>query len=75
MHLATALGVPVVAIFGLTDPDLTGPLGGANHVICGAPPPQRTRDVPRKSQEATAALRRITPEQVLSEVCDILEGS
>ena len=27
MHLATLLGIPVVAIFGSTEPSLTGPLG------------------------------------------------
>jgi len=32
MHLASLLGVPVVAIFGSTEPSLTGPLG-ANNVI------------------------------------------
>jgi lipopolysaccharide heptosyltransferase II len=32
MHLATLLGVPVVAIFGSTEPRLTGPLG-ARHTI------------------------------------------
>jgi lipopolysaccharide heptosyltransferase II len=33
MHLATLLGVPVVAIFGSTEPRLTGPLGNARHII------------------------------------------
>jgi heptosyltransferase-2 len=33
MHLATILGVPVVAVFGSTEPSLTGPLGSARHVI------------------------------------------
>lgn len=33
MHLATILGVPVVAIFGSTEPRLTGPLGAGGHVI------------------------------------------
>ena len=33
MHLATMLGVPVVAIFGSTEPCLTGPLGNAHDVI------------------------------------------
>jgi heptosyltransferase-2 len=33
MHLATILGVPVVAVFGSTEPNLTGPLGNASHVI------------------------------------------
>ena len=32
MHLAALLGVPVVAIFGSTEPRLTGPLGGG-HII------------------------------------------
>jgi heptosyltransferase-2 len=32
MHLAALLGVPVVAIFGSTEPRLTGPLG-EDHVI------------------------------------------
>jgi lipopolysaccharide heptosyltransferase II len=33
MHLATILGVPVVAVFGSTEPRLTGPLGSDHHVI------------------------------------------
>jgi heptosyltransferase-2 len=32
MHLAASLGIPVVAIFGSTEPDLTGPLG-TGHVV------------------------------------------
>jgi ADP-heptose:LPS heptosyltransferase len=32
MHLAALLGVPAVAIFGSTEPSLTGPLGNA-HII------------------------------------------
>lgn len=32
MHIAAALGVPVVAIFGSTDPVKTGPMGD-NHII------------------------------------------
>ncbi|MDQ6622572.1 MAG: lipopolysaccharide heptosyltransferase II, partial [Verrucomicrobiota bacterium] len=33
MHLATMLGVPVVAIFGSTEDRLTGPLGAGNIVV------------------------------------------
>jgi heptosyltransferase-2 len=33
MHLAAALGVPTVAIFGSTDPDLTAPLGGGHRIV------------------------------------------
>jgi lipopolysaccharide heptosyltransferase II len=33
MHLATLLGVPVVAVFGSTEPSLTGPLGTKNRIV------------------------------------------
>lgn len=33
MHLAAALGVPTVAIFGSTDPTLTAPLGEGHEVV------------------------------------------
>jgi len=33
MHLAAALGVPTVAIFGSTEPALTAPLGAGHRVI------------------------------------------
>lgn len=33
MHLATLLGVPVVAVFGSTEPSLTGPLGRRSVVL------------------------------------------
>jgi len=33
MHLAAFLGVPTVAIFGSTEPDLTSPLGDFHHVL------------------------------------------
>ncbi len=33
MHLATLLGVPAVAVFGSTEPALTGPLGSGHAVV------------------------------------------
>jgi len=33
MHLASLLGVPVVAIFGSTEPRLTGPLGTGDSIL------------------------------------------
>ena len=33
MHLAAALGVPTVSIFGSTEPVLTGPLGEHHHLV------------------------------------------
>ena len=33
MHLAAHLGVPVVALFGSTEPRLTGPLGPGHRIL------------------------------------------
>ena len=33
MHIAAALNIPVVAIFGSTDPEKTGPMGDGNIII------------------------------------------
>ncbi|MDZ4742293.1 MAG: lipopolysaccharide heptosyltransferase II [Verrucomicrobiota bacterium] len=33
MHLSSALGIPTIAIFGSTDPVLTGPIGPKNKII------------------------------------------
>ncbi len=45
MHIAAALGTPVVALFGPTDPRLTGPYGNGHIVI-------------RKDMECSPCLRR-----------------
>jgi heptosyltransferase III len=37
-HLAAAVGTPVVAIFGPTDPAVWRPLGERVRVLCGSPP-------------------------------------
>ena len=48
MHLASALGVPCVALFGPTDPRRTGPLGSGHRVLHDPPAcsPCRYRDCP-----------------------------
>jgi len=38
MHISAALGVPTVAIFGSTDPSLTGPLGADVRVVSNGSP-------------------------------------
>ena len=70
MHLATAVDVPVVAVFGLTDPARTGPLGRARVI---APPGVRvSRAIPRHSPEAARALASITPERVAAALIEVL---
>jgi ADP-heptose:LPS heptosyltransferase len=71
MHLAAAVGTPVVAVFGLTDPHRTGPLGEGHRLI--APEGVRgRRDVPRASRAAAARLRAIEPERVVRAVEEVL---
>lgn len=62
MHLAAALGRPVVAVFGSTDPRVTGPLGPAVRVVTDEGP--RSRAIDRADPEAEKRLAAILPEQV-----------
>lgn len=71
MHLATAVGTRVVVVYGLTDPDKTGPLG-AGHRVIRVEGVSASRDIGRDSPEAREALRSIAPEQVYQAVMDLL---
>ncbi|MBP5545335.1 MAG: lipopolysaccharide heptosyltransferase II [Kiritimatiellae bacterium] len=70
MHLATAVGAPVVAVFGLTDPDKTGPLGRAAVVAAQGVP--HSRAIPRESAAAESALRSVSPESVFDALATLL---
>jgi len=69
MHLASALGIPVVALYGVTDPSRTGPLGTAR-ILQNVRP--RGRDIPRRSKAARLSLASIRPEQVYEALLDLL---
>jgi lipopolysaccharide heptosyltransferase II len=70
MHLAAALGTPVVALFGITDPDSTGPLGPHIRILQHAV--RRSRDVPRRSAEAEKALASISTTEVIQASLQLL---
>jgi heptosyltransferase-2 len=70
MHLAAALGVPVVAVFGVTDPARTGPLGGNVRIIQHGS--VRNREVPRESPEAAAALAAVSVAEVVATARELL---
>lgn len=70
MHLATAMGIPVTAVFGITDPTRTGPLGAAARVMQSSA--NRSRDIRRDSPEARESLLRITPEQVAEAAMELV---
>jgi heptosyltransferase-2 len=64
MHLASALGVPTLAIFGSTEPQLTGPMGSRSralrhHVPCS---PCFLRECPIDF----ACMKSITPEMAIA---------
>lgn len=70
MHLAAVVGTPVVAVFGLTDPTRTGPLGARCRVVQRSA--HRDRAVPRESAAAVAALAAITAADVAAAAQELL---
>lgn len=66
MHVAAAVGTPVVAIFGPTDPSLSGPYG-KKHVVLRSDLPCSPCRKPKCSRKARGAcMSLITVEQVLA---------
>jgi len=63
MHLATAVGTRVVTVFGITDPERTGPMG-AGHRVVAPEGVVRSRDVARESAYAMRTLNGIAVERV-----------
>lgn len=65
MHLATAVGTPVIAIFGSTDPKTTGPWGNGNIII-------------KKDISCSPCLKRVCPYDhrcmELIEACEVEEA-
>ena len=71
MHLAAAVGTPVVAIFGPTDPALTGPYG-SGHVVChtGIPCSPCLKDRCRH-ERPMECMETVSVEQVLAAVASV----
>lgn len=70
MHLAALLGLPVVAIFGSTEPHLTGPLGQCHvvvrhHVECG---PCFLRECPIDFR----CMKEVTTQEVVDAMLSVL---
>lgn len=70
MHLAAAVGTPLVALYGMTDPGKTGPLGRRCVILQEGGP--RSRDIARRSREAQERLASITPGRVYDAVLGCL---
>lgn len=65
MHIASALNIPVVAIFGPTDPVKTGPYGKGHVVIKGNAPCSPCR---KKSCKSMLCMNSITVEMVYNAI-------
>ena len=73
MHMATAVGTPVVALFGAADPARTGPVGPGHRVIQA----QRVACVPCRSRSCNnrnylECMEAITVDMVFQAVKDLL---
>lgn len=71
LHLASALGVPVVGLYGPTDPAIVGPFGrGAILLRKGLPcsPCYSLQDVAECRRESVACMEAITQEEVFGAV-------
>jgi ADP-heptose:LPS heptosyltransferase len=65
MHAAAALGVPVVALFGPTHPERTGPWGRGHRVIQARRPPTHYA---YRSDPTCEYMRAIAPESIIDAV-------
>lgn len=75
MHMAAALGVPVLAVFGATDPKRTGPYGVTHRVVYHADLPCRPcrSRMCRHAGRRTACMVDLLPERVLERALQMLE--
>jgi heptosyltransferase-1 len=69
MHLAAALGVPVVALFGPTNPLRNGPYGTRSVVLRS----ERSATSYRHTSQPDEALRAISPAEVMNAVRRLLQ--
>jgi hypothetical protein len=71
MHIASALGVPVVALFGPKDPVQTGPYCSRSIVVTGS---AACRPCSRRRCSHVRCMTSITVRQVLGAALDVLSG-
>jgi lipopolysaccharide heptosyltransferase II len=73
MHLASAVGTPVIALFGPTDPDRTGPYGAGHTVLRSGVPCSPCFSRRCANAVTMECLTTIHPEQVIEAALRLLE--
>ncbi len=72
MHMAAALGVPVLALFGPTDPSRTGPYGPGHRVLVVERLACRPCHADECARKDLICLQNLFPSRVLAEAVDML---
>ena len=75
MHLAAAAGSRVVAVFGVTDPAVTGPLGDGHRIVQATGGGEVSRAVSRRSALAHARLESISVDEVFRAAVEVVSGN
>jgi heptosyltransferase II len=73
MHLASACGAKLVAVFGITDPVKTGPLG-KNCMVMTADGVKGCREIRKDDPNAISVLRSIKPQSVITAAEELING-
>jgi lipopolysaccharide heptosyltransferase II len=74
MHMAAALGTPVVALFGPTSPDSFGPIGDRHRIIRGKAPCSPCFPHPSCDLRGCLAMDIISPRQVIECLSGLVSG-
>ncbi len=74
MHIAAAVGTPVVAVFGPTSPQRTGPWGSGHQVLRADSPPRCSPCFRRRCKRGGDCLGAITEENVFNAAARVLES-
>jgi heptosyltransferase-2 len=81
MHIASAVGVPTIGLFGSTDPRLTGPRGSNTWAVRLDLPCSPCFEMPESGRSSRCAnrvplacIRRLEPQLVMGPIARILEG-
>jgi lipopolysaccharide heptosyltransferase I len=72
LHIADALGTPLVAVFGPTDPAKTGPYFQRAHVVASAVCPKAP--CMKRTCSDMICMRGVSPEEVFRRAVEIMEG-